>query len=189
MQLTLNERSSACTSYVQLCGTIARSDVSVYQIFRRFRFRKPEFPGRWIAKPLSHLPIPLPFLFFLTLFFFPSISYVFLPASIKFFFFPYSSRFRIYAFLFLPAASSEIGQLLPILRRTKERKRGAAFLCFFYFVFGPVETFVSGVASTFFFFFSLTPSVDLFPRLLRIVAKLIRLASLSRPLDHRRATL
>lgn len=57
---------------------IVRSDISVYQIFRRFRLRKPEFPGRWIAKPLSYLPIPLPFLFFLTPFSFSSISYFFL---------------------------------------------------------------------------------------------------------------
>lgn len=53
---------SLVDSHVQFRKMIVRSNVSVYQIFQRFRLGKPEFPGRWTAKPYSHLPTPLPFL-------------------------------------------------------------------------------------------------------------------------------
>lgn len=86
---------------------IVRSDVSVYQIFRRFRCRKSEFPGRWTAKPLFHLPISLPFLFFLILFSFPSVSYFFLSSFLEFFIFFISLVFAC-TFLFLSAVSSEL---------------------------------------------------------------------------------
>lgn len=81
---------------------IVRSDVSVYQIFRRFRLRKPEFPGRWIAKPLSYLPILLPFLLFLTPFSFPSISCFFLLHLKVFLFALFLSLSHVYFFFSLP---------------------------------------------------------------------------------------
>jgi len=161
---------------------IVRSDVSVYQIFQRFRLRKPEFPGRWTAKPLSHRPIPLPFLLFLTPFSFLSISYFFLFSFSEFFFFLYPSRFRM-------CVSSSLCRFL-----------GS---CFQFCAGKEAEqhSFVSSTLSSassklsypelpqlFLFSYVIRRSFSSL-RLLRIVAKLIRLTSRSRSLDHRRATL
>jgi len=61
----LRPRSSGRT-FLQFRAMI-RSDVSVYQIFQRFRLGKSEFPGRWTAKPYIPPPTPFPLLSFLTL--------------------------------------------------------------------------------------------------------------------------
>lgn len=93
--------STLVDSHVQFCEMIVKSDVSVYQIFQRFRFGK-NFPSRWTAKPYSHLPIPLPFLLNSLFFFlrFPLLS--------RFFSFLIRLTFAR-AFLFPFAVTSEIG--------------------------------------------------------------------------------
>lgn len=121
---------------------IVRSDVSVYQIFQRFRLGKPEFPGRWTAKPYSHLPTFSLFRSFLTLF---SSSSSALPAFPSILLLSSLLRARVSFSL-----RRFLGNWIVASNSTQDRGgKEAAFLCFFHFVFGPVETFVSGVASTF----------------------------------------
>lgn len=157
--------STLVDSHVQFCEKIVKSDVSVYQIFQRFRFGK-NFPSRWTAKPYSHLPIPLPFLLN-SLFFF--LRFPLLP---RFFSFLIRLTFARACFFFPSPLLRKLDSCFQFC--AQNRGKEATFLCFFYFVFGPVETFVSGVASTF------SPMPRRFFSSPRIVAKLVRLASLSR---------
>lgn len=164
---------------------IVRSDVSVYQIFRRFRLRKLEFPGCWIAKPLSYLPIPFPFLFFLTPFSFPSISYFFL-LHLKVLLFALSLSLSHVCFFFL---CRFLGNWLVASNSAQgaEKEARGSIPLFLLLCLWPRRNF--RIWSCLNFFFSYTISVDSSFLLVYRVAKLIRLASSSRPLDRRRATL
>lgn len=135
---------------------IVRSDVSVYQIFQRFRLGESEFPGRWIAKlnftssSLSALAFPrsssarpsLPFpLLFRCI---SALSSLFPPLWV--------ASFPIVCSFSTPLPSRalfprKLDSCFQFCAGPRKGSRPPAFLCFFYFLFGSVETFLPGVFS------------------------------------------
>lgn len=122
-----------------------------------------------VAGPLSRIPPPdsasvlfnslfllLRFLLFFSPPFILCFSFCFSPARFIFSPFTSPSRARFFFFSPFPRKLDSCFQFCSGLRKGS----GAAFLCFFHFVFDPVETLVSVLAST---FSPMPPSILLFP--------------------------
>jgi len=178
--------SSASMSYLRLFRMIVRSDVSVYQIFRRFRYRK----NFQVTALLNRYSTFQSFFHFLLNFLFLPLCFLFLShLFLIVFHFLYFSRFfsLVHFFFSLPFPRKLVScfQLCAGLRQGSAKQHSFVSstlssvssklsypeLCFNFFFLYAIRRFFSSL------------------RLLWIVAKLIRLASLSLPLNHRRATL
>jgi len=165
-----------------------RSDVSVYQIFQRFRLGKSEFPGRWTAKPYIPPPTPFPFLSFLTLRFCFLLASGFHPLplllSLSSSFNPRRSRFRARISFPLPPFPRKLDSCFQFCAGL--RKGSAEQHSFVSFTLSSAPSKLSYPKLPQLFLPYRRPSSS--PCRPRIVAKLIRLASSSRPLNRRRAT-
>lgn len=114
--------------------------------FKGFGLGESEFPGRWIAK-LNSTPSASTSLFNLVVLRPLCASRSISPLSSLVFTSTPSCVFRLQLALFLPSFARKLDSCFQF-RAEPPRGSGPAFLCFFRFVFKPVESFVYQVSYT-----------------------------------------